>query len=126
MEFIHKIKSTCMAIKETNITVNVSNLEGSIAFYESIGFTLASRWADHYAQLKAPGILVGLHPSTGIHLTGNSGNVSIGFTADDFEQARSLLQQLSIPFTERQEAGGLFLHFNDPDGTALYFIKPSW
>jgi len=25
--------------------------------------------------------------------------------------------------TERSEEGGQFLHFADPDGTALYFIK---
>jgi len=28
--------------------------------------------------------------------------------------------------TERSEEGGQFLHFTDPDGTALYFIKPKW
>ena len=26
----------------------------------------------------------------------------------------------------RQEEGGSFLHFTDPDGTPLYFIKPKW
>jgi predicted lactoylglutathione lyase len=115
-----------MSIKESNITINVLNLENSISFYESIGFSIKNRWGKNYAQLIAPGIVIGLHPTSENNLTGNSGNVSIGFTADDFEEVKSLLQKLSINITEREEEGGQFLHFNDPDGIALYFIKTKW
>lgn len=120
-----KFKPVIMTIKQSNITINVKDLDKSISFYESIGVTVKNRWGDYYAQLTAPGVVIGLHPSD-TNLTGNSGNVSIGFTTDDFEEARSLLQKLSISATDRQEEGGQFLHFNDPDGTALYFIKPKW
>ena len=115
-----------MTIKESNITINVKDLDKSISFYESIGLTAKNRWGNYYAQLTAPGVVIGLHPTSDTNLTGNSGNASIGFTADDFEEAKSLLQKLSINTTDRQEEGGQFLHFNDPDGTALYFIKPKW
>jgi catechol 2,3-dioxygenase-like lactoylglutathione lyase family enzyme len=115
-----------MTIKESNITINVKDLDKSILFYESIGLTTRAHWGNHYAQLTAPGIVIGLHPTSESYLFGNSGNISIGFTVDDFEVARSLLQKLSIVITDRQEEGGQFLHFNDPDGTALYFIKPKW
>jgi len=115
-----------MAIKESNITLNVLNLDNSISFYESIGLTVKSRWGNYYAQLTAPGIVIGLHPTGPANITGNSGNVSIGFTTEDFEGAKSLLQKLSIKVAERKEEGGEFLHFNDPDGTALYFIQPKW
>ncbi len=115
-----------MAIKESNITINVKDLEKSIAFYESIGLAVKARWGNHYAQLTAPGLVIGLHPTVDEHLTGNSGNVSIGFTADDFEETRSLLQNLPIETTDRNEEGGQFIHFKDPDGTAIYFIKPKW
>ena len=70
--------------------------------------------------------MIGLHPTSDNNLVGNSGNVSIGFTTDSIDEAKALLQPLSIPTTDRQEEGGQFLHFNDPDGTALYFIKPKW
>ena len=113
-----------MAIKEANTTVIVKDIDRSVAFYESIGMQIKNRWGNHYAQMSAPGILIGLHPSENI--PGNSGNVSIGFTADDFGAAKTLLEKLSIKITERQEAGGEFLHFEDPDGTGLYFIKPKW
>ena len=115
-----------MAIKESNITINVLDLDRSISFYESLGLTVKTRWDNHYAQLNTPGFAIGLHPSSETNLTGNSGNVSIGFISDDFEETKSLLQKLSIKVTDRQEEGGQFLHFNDPDGTALYFIKPKW
>jgi catechol 2,3-dioxygenase-like lactoylglutathione lyase family enzyme len=115
-----------MTIKDSNITINVKDLNKSLGFYESIGFITKNRWGDYYAQLTAPGVTIGLHPSIDNHLRGNSGNVSIGFTTDDFENVKSALQKLSINVTERQEEGGQFLHFNDPDGTSLYFIKPKW
>lgn len=115
-----------MTIKESNITINIEDLDKSISFYESIGLTLKNRWDDNYAQLTAPGIVIGLHPTSHHNLKDNSGNVSIGFMTDKFEETKSDLQKLSIKTTDRQEDGGQFIHFNDPDGTALYFIKPKW
>ena len=83
-------------------------------------------WNNHYAQLAAPGIVIGLHPTDENSTTGTSGNISIGFTADNFEEALSHLQKLNIAVTTRNEEGGQFIHFKDPDGTELYFIKPKW
>jgi catechol 2,3-dioxygenase-like lactoylglutathione lyase family enzyme len=115
-----------MIIKEANITINVKDLDKSVTFYESLGLQLKNRWANNYAQLTAPGILVGLHPTDDTNLPGNSGNLSIGFTTNNFNEAKSLLKKLSVVVSERNEEGGQFLHFNDPDGTALYIINPKW
>lgn len=115
-----------MNIKESNVTINVKDMDKSVAFYESIGLTVKARWGNHYAQLTAPGIVMGLHPTSSDKLKEDSGNVSIGFTVNNFDEAKTLLQKLSVATTERQEEGGQFLHFADPDGTACYFIKPKW
>jgi catechol 2,3-dioxygenase-like lactoylglutathione lyase family enzyme len=115
-----------MIIKESNVTINVKKLNDSISFYESIGFTVKNRWGEHYAQMTAPGITIGLHPTDEANLKGNSGNVSIGFTTDNFEATEALLKEQNISVVERKEDGGQFLHFNDSDGTSLYFIKPNW
>ena len=44
----------------------------------------------------------------------------------NIDETKTALQQLSIVVSDRKEEGGQFLHFNDPDGTSLYFIKPKW
>jgi predicted enzyme related to lactoylglutathione lyase len=102
----------------------VKDMDKSVAFYQSIGFTIKQRWDNHYAQLSAPGITVGLHPTN--DSISNSGNVSIGFTTDNFEESKDQLNSLAIQTQLREEEGGKFIHFSDPDGTALYFIKPKW
>jgi len=115
-----------MKIVAGNITIMVKGMDSSISFYQSIGLTLQQRWANYYAQLTAPGIIIGLHPSNANTKAGTNDNVSIGFTTENFEETESELASLKIKATSRQEEGGNFLHFNDPDGTALYFIKPKW
>ncbi len=115
-----------MKIKDSNITIEVTDIEKSILFYESIGFTLKKRWNNHYAQLIAPGIAIGLHPTNESKPQRNSGILSIGFTSEDFEETKKALKQLGINVIERTEEGGDFLHFNDPDGTSLYFIHSKW
>lgn len=113
-----------MKIKDSNVTINVMDLTKSISFYESIGFEIKEQWGEHYAQLIAPGLTIGLHPTQASNLKGTSGNISIGFTVDNFEQAKLLLTEKNISITHREEEGGQFIHFNDLDGTSLYFIKP--
>ena len=113
-----------MSIIDSNVTIMVKDMDKSISFYQSIGFAIKNRWDDHYAQIAAPGITIGLHPGTDNSV--GSGNVSIGFTTDNFEETRSLLSSLSIYSVVREEEGGQFIHFHDPDGTMLYFMKPKW
>ena len=93
-------------------------------FYESIGLTLKKRWGNFYAQMVTVGVEIGLHPNEKSNSIKGSGNLSIGFTIDNFEEAKSFLQNVGIEEIDRSEVGGQFLHFSDPDGTALYFIKP--
>ncbi len=115
-----------MTITESNVTIMVKDMDKSVSFYESIGFTLKNRWGNHYAQITAPGIIIGLHPGKKNEATDSADNISIGFTTDNFDEAKSLLSSLLINAKSRDEEGGQFLHFNDLDGTALYFIKPKW
>lgn len=115
-----------ITISNSNLTIYVHDMDRSISFYQSLGMVLKNRWGNHYAQLVGAGITIGLHPQGDTPPAGSSGNVSIGFTVADIEETKSELGNLKIGYTERNEEGGRFLHFSDPDGTALYFIKPRW
>jgi catechol 2,3-dioxygenase-like lactoylglutathione lyase family enzyme len=115
-----------MQINESNITINVKDLNKSVLFYESLGLQIKHRWNNKYAQLAGPGVNIGLHPADDENLKRSSGNTSLGFTIDNIHEAKDLLQKLAVSFSERQEEGGQYLRFEDPDGISLYFIKPRW
>ncbi len=113
-----------MTIKDSNVTIMVKDMDKSVSFYQAIGFAVKNRWGNHYAQLTAPGITIGIHPTN--ENIAIASNVSIGFTTDNFEETKDQLNSLAIPSHLREEDGGKFIHFADPDGTSLYFIKPKW
>jgi catechol 2,3-dioxygenase-like lactoylglutathione lyase family enzyme len=113
-----------MNISQSTITIMVKDMDVSIPFYQAIGLTLKNRWGNHYAEMIAPGLTIGIHPANR-HFNG-SGNTSIGFIVGDFEDAKSFLARLSIPVSESEDEGGQILNFEDPDGTLLYIYKPKW
>ena len=113
-----------MTIKDSSVTIMVKNMDKSVSFYQTIGFAVKNRWGNHYAQLTAPGITIGIHPTN--ENIANASNVSIGFTTDNFEETKEQLNSLAIQAMYREEEGGKFIHFSDPDGTSLYFINPKW
>lgn len=115
-----------MKLTGSNVTIMVKDMTKSIAFYESLGLKLKQRWGENYAMIDGPGITLGIHP--GGTDESNSGDVSIGFMVDDFEEAKALLQRNNITITREDNDGksGNYLHFTDPNGTVLYFVKPKW
>jgi catechol 2,3-dioxygenase-like lactoylglutathione lyase family enzyme len=113
-----------MVIKETNVTVMVRDLDASIAFYTAIGLTLKQRWENHYAMVETTGVTIGLHPSDGS--AAPTKQVSIGFMIDDINEAKALLTALGTVYALEDGKSGLYVHFTDPDGMALYFTQPLW
>jgi catechol 2,3-dioxygenase-like lactoylglutathione lyase family enzyme len=111
-------------LKESNITIMTENMDNSIRFYESLGLTLKQRWGDHYAMITGPGVTLGIHPSDS--KPAGSGSVSIGFMVDQFEDMKKLLEKNGIQYKADDGKSGDYLHFKDPDGTILYFVKPKW
>jgi len=55
-----------------------------------------------------------------------SGNVSIGFMIENFDDVKKLLEKNGIQFRTDDGKSGTYAHFKDPDGTLLYFVKPKW
>ncbi len=115
-----------MKLTGSNVSIMVKEMNKSISFYESIGLKLQQRWGDNYAMIGGPGITLGIHP--GGDSTSGSGDLSIGFMVESFEEAEEMLNKNKINITHKEDDGksGQYLHFKDPDGTALYFVKPNW
>ena len=94
-------------ITQTAITIMVTDLSKSISFYTQVlGFELLNQYGNHYAQIAAPGINIGLHPSD--KKTNSSEAISIGFTVNDFDEAKMVLDEYVISYKERKEEGGKF------------------
>ena len=113
-----------MNIKSSNVTVMVRDMDRSVQFYQTIGLELKQRWENHYAQLTAADIVIGLHP-TDVDIPSNS-KVSIGFMIENIADAKTLLDHLKIPYKHEEGKSGNYTNFNDPDGTYLYFVQPKW
>ncbi|HET9823970.1 MAG TPA: VOC family protein [Chitinophagaceae bacterium] len=109
------------SITTSNVTVMVTNVDRAIEFYKAIGLELKQRWNNYFAQVAAPGVIIGLHPA-GI---GNnaSTNVPIGVGVENLEDVRMRLKELNVKFTESADKAGDFIGFQDPDGTPLYFMQ---
>ena len=114
-----------MKLNGSNVTIMVNDMNKSISFYESIGLKLKQRWGDNYAMMDGPGITLGIHP--GGDAKSSSGTTSIGFMIDDCDVAKAMLEKQNVHVTSEDDGkSGLYLHFKDPDGTILYFVKPKW
>jgi catechol 2,3-dioxygenase-like lactoylglutathione lyase family enzyme len=109
-------------LTQSTVTLMIANMDKTIIFYtDGLGLTLTSRYENHYAQVSAPGLMIGLHPAG--QRPEPSESISIGFGVTELADAKNRLKQMSVPFTERKEEGGRFIHFLDPDGYHLYFRK---
>jgi catechol 2,3-dioxygenase-like lactoylglutathione lyase family enzyme len=123
MAFSRPDAEAAMQLTSSNVTLMVGDMDRAIVFYESIGLKLKQRWDDHYAMLEGPGITLGIHP--GGDGRSSSGTVSIGFMVSDPGEALALLERLGIEhLASTGEQSGIICRFKDPDGTALYFVKP--
>ena len=100
-------------------------MDTSIRFDESIGLTLTNRRDNHYAMIGATGITLGIHPA-GDKTNLNPGSVPIGFMPDKWEAGKELLDKNNISYKTDDGKSGTYLHFKNPDGTILYFVKPKW
>ncbi len=110
-------------IKDAYVTIDVGNLARSVKFYTKVlGLRLVKKYGNYWADIKAPGIWIGLH---GPHEKGRrsktSGNVAIGFTPRDIEKAVLTLKKKGVKTKLETTEWGWYADFKDPDGTFLYF-----
>lgn len=111
---------------ESNVTVMVSDLDRAVAFYtEVLGLTLKGRYGDHWAEVEAPGLRIGLHPTSQPPSPDAAGGLSIGLGVADLQEGMATLKARGVQFAPpREDEGEIRLaFFRDPDGNPLYLTE---
>lgn len=109
-------------IIKTHLTLKVTDLDAAVKFYtEVLNLKLLQRYGEHYAEIEAANITLGLHPSG--PETVYSDNISVGLGVNALDETVKELEAKGIAFT--LETGGWMrlAHFKDPDGNALYLAE---
>ncbi|SDN70759.1 Catechol 2,3-dioxygenase [Paenibacillus sp. yr247] len=112
--------------KNGNVTVMVSDLNKAVRFYVDIlGLRLQYEVPGRWAQIEAPGLTIGLHPSNEHGPNpGNSESISIGLEAQNFAAAMETLQTRGVEFSPiMEDKATRIAYFGDPDGNPLYLIE---
>jgi catechol 2,3-dioxygenase-like lactoylglutathione lyase family enzyme len=97
----------------------ITHMDTSIRFYtETLGLTLKSRYGDHWAEIEAPGLTIGLHPTSMEIIPSN--NLQMGFRVKNLEEAVADLKAKGVVFASLDDENIRLASFTDPDGNAMY------
>ena len=115
-----------MLFRSANITLFVSDFNRSVRFYhEVLGFNLREKHGSFWAEVEAPGLSIGIHPSRAdgpseIRVTG----LAVGLQVERIDDAVATLSGRGVAFSgSREDAGARFADFQDPDGLPLYLLE---
>lgn len=109
-------------LKSCRINVMVSNMDEAVRFYsETLMLKLVNRYGDHYAEIQAPDLLIGLHPNSGKTIYGN--NMSIGLGVFNFDATIETLKAKNIRFKEEDDGYIRLAYFSDTDGNQLFLAE---
>jgi catechol 2,3-dioxygenase-like lactoylglutathione lyase family enzyme len=115
-------------IKEANVTVIVSDMSKSIQFYtDTLGLQLKFQAGNEWAEVTAPGLTIGLHPTVREHGSkpGTSESFSIGFIVDNLQKDMAALKSKGVVFSPNiiQDGPVKIAFFADPDKNPLYLSE---
>ena len=120
--------NTVAVIRGGNATIYVSDMQRAVDFYHNtLELPLVFRADDHWAELDAGGLHLGLHPTSRRRpAPGTPGGITVGLAVD--EPIAQVVERLKnrgvIVDGPVVEEGGLALaFFTDPDGNPLYLAE---
>lgn len=104
------------------LNLMISDMDRSIAFYcEVLGMKLINRYGNHYAEVQAPDLLIGLHPKSDQTHYGN--NISIGIGVKAFDETMAELQKQGIQCRLENDGWIRLAYFEDPDNNLLFLAE---
>lgn len=113
------------ALKATTAFYYVQNMDRAVKFYtETLGFPLKVRFGDHWAEVDAGSISIGLHPTEeGAAVTGDGGAI-VSFAVNNLEALAETLKARGASVGDiRSPPRGKFLMAKDSEGNYLHFIE---
>ena len=109
-------------LKSCRINVMVADINASVDFYcNTLGLDLLNQYGEHYAEIQAPDLLIGLHPKSEKTQLGT--NMSIGFGVGEFDAAVETLKAEGIEINVEDEGWVRLAYFKDLDGNSLYLAE---
>ena len=109
-------------LKKGRVNVMVSDMDRAVRFYtETLGLKLINRYGDHYAEIQAPELLIGLHLTSEKITVGN--NISIGFGIFDFNATVEILSSKGIEFRIEDDGWVRLAFFTDHDNNELFLAE---
>ena len=109
-------------LKKCRVNVMASNMDNAVEFYSvKLGLELKNRYGNHYAEIQAPGLMIGLHPASEKISIGN--NLSIGFGVINFDKTIENLNAKGIEFSIEQDDWIRLAYFTDPDNNQLFLAE---
>jgi catechol 2,3-dioxygenase-like lactoylglutathione lyase family enzyme len=115
-------------IQGGNATISVSDMQRSVDFYTGVlGLRLVYRADDHWAQLAAGDLAIGLHPASDRGpAPGTPGAITVGLSVDvPIGKAIAALAASGVQVHGPVPGGGgvVLAFFADPDGNPLYLAE---
>ena len=99
-------------LKTCRVNMMISNMDNAIDFYQNkLGLSLMNRYGNNYAEIQAPDLLIGLHPTSEKIIKGN--NISIGLGVVAFDATMKELQSKGIALKLEDEGYIRLAHFTD-------------
>lgn len=109
-------------LKTCRVNVMISNMDRAIEFYQDIlDLELINRYGDHYAEIQAPDLLIGLNPTSEKIVNGN--NISIGFGVVEFDSTIKELESKGVEFRLEKDGWVRLAYFTDLDNNQLFLAE---
>jgi predicted enzyme related to lactoylglutathione lyase len=102
-------------------------MDRAVDFYtRALQLEQGPRYGNEWAEIRAPGLTIGLHPRRQPGTGAANGQMSIGFQVRDLRASISELRQHGVAIDDaaiREADVDRIVNFADPDGTPLYLIE---
>ena len=113
-------------IRSGNVTIMTTDFARAIRFYtEVLGFKVASRVGEEWAEVEIQGLTVGIHPARSGSSKAAPEALSIGLEVAALEDAMNVLTARGVLFRGEPVDDDMvrLAFFSDPDGTPLYLCE---